>query len=138
MKNTNNPQPRPIQLAPYARSSFGSQYPGHRTNRAKCSARYPQNRRLTIHDFFLKSIWPRARPAGSFSEGGQYVVRQRIDCLRGFTMKRRERGASERASGRGRERHRYSVYKEEKGTPGRTVMESERDNNRAESERGGG
>lgn len=37
-----------------------------------------------------------------------------------------------------RERNRYSVYKEEKGTTGRTVMESKRDNNRAESERGGG
>ena len=41
------------------------------------------------HSRLFPQIHLAASACASFSEGGQYVVRRRIDCLRGFTMKRR-------------------------------------------------
>lgn len=43
------------------------------------------------HSRLFPQIHLAASACASFSEGGQYVVRRRIDCLRGFTMKRRGR-----------------------------------------------
>ena len=40
------------------------------------------------HSRLFPQIHLAASACASFSEGGQYVVRRRIDCLRGFTMKR--------------------------------------------------
>lgn len=43
------------------------------------------------HSRLFPQIHLAASACASFSEGGQYVVRRRIDCLRSFTMKRRGR-----------------------------------------------
>lgn len=61
------------------------------------------------HSRLFPQIHLAASACASFSEGGQYVVRRRIDCLRGFTMKRR---------GRKRERERIEEGRAEAGETG--------------------
>lgn len=77
---------------------FRRSQPGTMANKAKSSAALSAEPTIN-HSRLFPQIHLATSASGSFSEGGQYVVRRRIDCLGGFTMKRRE----ERTKGTGEE-----------------------------------
>lgn len=98
-------------------------------NKAKSSAVLSAEPTIN-HSRLFPQIHLATSASGSFSEGGQYVVRRRIDCLRGFTMNRAGReddeNGGEKNRGQKQERQQQRELKRESVAQGEREREGGR------------